>query len=72
VYSWIRSHHPNDPGGDPRIVVLVELEEGVRLVSNLVRIEADDVDNGMAVRVCFERFDDDVVLPQFEPAIDEG
>jgi uncharacterized OB-fold protein len=72
VYSWIRSHHPNDPDADPRIVVLVELEEGVRLVSNLVRVAPDDVDNGMAVTVCFERFDDDVVLPQFEPAIDKG
>ena len=35
VYTWIVSHHPTEPDADPRIVVLVELEEGVRFVSNL-------------------------------------
>jgi uncharacterized OB-fold protein len=45
-------------------VVLVQLAEGVRLVSNLVGVRSDDVCNGMAVEVCFVDYDG-VVLPQF-------
>jgi uncharacterized OB-fold protein len=36
VVSWISSLHPNRPDDEPRIVVLVQLEEGTRLVANLV------------------------------------
>jgi uncharacterized OB-fold protein len=36
VVSWITSLHPNRPDDEPRIVVLVQLEEGTRLVANLV------------------------------------
>jgi uncharacterized protein len=36
IVSWISSLHPNRPDDDPRIVILVQLEEGTRLVSNLV------------------------------------
>ena len=67
VYSWIVSKHPSLPDEQPRIVALVELDEGVRLVSNLVGIESTDVQNGMAVEVTFVEYDDDVVLPHFAP-----
>ena len=36
IYSWVVSRHPTEPDAEPRTVVLVDLEEGVRLVSNLV------------------------------------
>jgi uncharacterized OB-fold protein len=36
VVSWMSSLHPNRPDDEPRIVVLVQLEEGTRLVANLV------------------------------------
>ncbi len=36
IVSWISSLHPNRPDDAPRIVILVQLEEGTRLVSNLV------------------------------------
>jgi 3-oxo-4,17-pregnadiene-20-carboxyl-CoA hydratase alpha subunit len=36
IVSWISSLHPNRPDEEPRIVILVQLEEGTRLVSNLV------------------------------------
>src|SRR5204863_4672796 len=35
VYTWITWRDPNRPDEPPRVVILVELEEGVRLVSNL-------------------------------------
>ena len=67
VYSWIVSRHPSQPDENPRIVALVELDEGVRLVSNLVGIDADDVRNDMAVEVTFVEYDNDQVLPHFTP-----
>lgn len=67
VYSWIVSKHPSLPDEvEPRIVALIELDEGVRLVSNLIQIESADVHNGMAVEVTFVE-DGDAVLPQFVP-----
>lgn len=68
VYSWIVSKHPSQPDEvPPKIVALVELDEGIRLVSNLVGIDAADVRNDMAVEVTFVDYDDDVVLPHFAP-----
>jgi uncharacterized OB-fold protein len=36
IYSWMYSLHPNRPDDEPRVVILVQLDEGVRLVSNLL------------------------------------
>jgi uncharacterized OB-fold protein len=36
IYSWMFSLHPNRPDDPARVVILVQLDEGVRLVSNLV------------------------------------
>lgn len=69
VYSWILSKHPTREDAEPRVVALIELEEGTRLVSNLVDIEPAAIENDMAVEVCFvEANDGQVVLPQFRPA----
>ncbi len=68
VYSYVMPQHPPLPFFDDRyIVALIELEEGVRLVSNLVDIDADDASIGMPVRVRYDTFDDGVVLPVFVP-----
>jgi uncharacterized protein len=65
VYSWIESHHPNRPDEAPRIVVLVALEEGVRLVSNLVDAAHDGPYEDLPVEVDFRPRDDGVLLPCF-------
>jgi uncharacterized protein len=67
VHSWIVSRHPTDPDDAARVVALIDLEEGVRLVSNLTDIDAADVANEMAVEVVF-RDVDGTRLPQFVPA----
>ena len=67
VYSWIVSQHPTEPDAQPRIVVLVDLDEGVRLVSNLQGVAPSEVRNGMAIELCFDDVDG-VALPQFRPA----
>jgi uncharacterized OB-fold protein len=68
VYTWIVSHHPTEPDDSPRVVVLVDLEEGVRFVSNLQGVDPDRVQNDMPVELCFERFEsggEEFTLPQF-------
>ncbi len=69
VYSYVVHHYPPMPQfGSPHNVVLVELEEGVRFVSNMVGTDSADIKIGMPVRLVFTTIDHDYVLPQFEPA----
>ena len=69
VFSYAVPRHPAIPPFTyPHVVVLVELEEGTRLVSNLIDVEPEGVDIGMPVEVCFVAAEDDLVLPQFRPA----
>ena len=67
VHSWIVSHHPTEPDAEPRVVVLVDLEEGVRFVANLIDADLGEVRNEMPVELCFAEIDG-VLLPQFRPA----
>ena len=69
VYSFVVNHHPQVAAFDyPLVVALVELEEGTRLVSNVVGVDAHEVRVGMRVEVEFVAFDDELTLPQFHPA----
>ena len=52
----------------PYVVALVDLDEGVRLMTNIVGIDPDDVRIGMRVRVRFESVSEDTSIPLFEPA----
>ena len=68
VYSYVMPLEPRFPFFDyPYIVVLVALDEGVRLVSNLWGIEPADVTVGMPVEVFYRAFANDLVLHQFRP-----
>jgi len=49
----------------PYAVALIELDEGVRLLANLVDGALDAIRCGARVRVRFERLDDEITLPQF-------
>jgi uncharacterized OB-fold protein len=51
----------------PYAVALVDLDEGVRLMSNVIGCPADEVRGGLAVRVTWEPLADGRHLPQFEP-----
>ena len=69
ILTWIVSQHPTEPDADPRIVILVQLDEGTRIVSNLIDVEArhDQMLNDKRVNVCFVDYDG-TVLPQFRLA----
>ena len=53
----------------PYVAALIELDEGVRLMSNVVGMPADEVEVGLAVRVTWEALSDGRHLPQFEPLL---
>jgi uncharacterized protein len=54
VYSWSLLHHPQHPSFRyPVVAVLVTLDEGPRLLSNLVGVEPADVRVGLPVQVTF-------------------
>lgn len=57
-----------DPADGPYAVALVDLTEGVRIMSNVVGCPPDDVDVGMPVRVAWLPLSDGRRLPQFKPA----
>ncbi|MEU7054459.1 OB-fold domain-containing protein [Streptomyces sp. NPDC046197] len=75
VYSYVVMHHPPFPAFDPPYAVgLIQLAEGVRMVSNVVGVPYDEVRIGLPVRVEFQHYeeegagaagDDPVVLPVF-------
>ncbi|GAB2874522.1 bifunctional MaoC family dehydratase N-terminal/OB-fold nucleic acid binding domain-containing protein [Streptomyces deserti] len=67
VYSYVVMHHPPFPAFDPPYAVaLIELAEGVRIVSNVVGVPYDKVRVGMPVRLQFQRYDEELVLPVFQ------
>jgi hypothetical protein len=70
VFSYNIMHqvyHPGFAAEVPYAVVVVELEEGPKMVSNLAGIKPHDIRCGMAVEVEFEKLSDEVYLPKFRP-----
>lgn len=72
VYSFIVVHRPQHPaffGDVPYNVAIVELEEGIRLHSNVVGCTNEELRLGMPVEVVFEKVSDEVSLPKFRPRV---
>ena len=60
------NHYPQVPAFDyPLPIGLIELEEGTRLVADLVGIDPADVTIGMPVEVEWQEHDHDLTLPAF-------
>lgn len=68
VHAWMLPVHPQLPMFDyPLVCVLVDLEEGIRLFSNLYECEPEDVETGMAVEAFFVPTRNDQAVPVFRP-----
>lgn len=71
VYSWIVVRHPVPKdvyaGDVPYVVALIDMEEGVRIASNIVGCAPEAVHAGMPLQVEFEQVTPEVVLPKFRP-----
>ncbi len=70
LYSWTMVHqvfHPGFAGEIPYNVAQVDLDEGVRMITNVVGVAPDELRLGMPLEVTFERISADVALPKFRP-----
>ncbi|MFJ6797427.1 bifunctional MaoC family dehydratase N-terminal/OB-fold nucleic acid binding domain-containing protein [Streptomyces sp. NPDC091268] len=66
VFSYVVMHHPPFPAFDPPYAVaLVELAEGVRMVTNITGVPYDKVRIGLPVHLEFLRVDEELELPVF-------
>ncbi|AIG78140.1 Hypothetical protein AJAP_26465 [Amycolatopsis japonica] len=69
VYSYVVHHHPKVPGKDlPFVVALVELEEGVRVMGELLDTDPETVRIGLPVEVAFVKIDEELTLPAWRVA----
>lgn len=55
-------------GDLPFVLALVDLEEGVRMMTNIVNCPPEDVAIGMDVEVVFEDVTGEITLPKWQPA----
>ena len=62
-----QKYHPGWADEMPYNVTIVELEEGPRITTNLVKVANAEIEVGMPVVVDFEQHED-VALPKFRPA----
>jgi uncharacterized OB-fold protein len=51
----------------PYVVAVIQLAEGVRMLSNIVECDLDALRCDMPVEVTFERLNDEFTLPKFRP-----
>lgn len=69
LYSYTIAHRAGGPGYQedvPYIVALIELDEGVRLMSTVVNCERSELACDLRVEVVFERVTDEITLPKFQ------
>ena len=63
-----RALHPAFRDDTPYAPVVVEMEEGVRLLSQVVDCPPDELEIGIPVEVVFDAVTDEVTLPRFRRA----
>jgi uncharacterized OB-fold protein len=67
-----RAFHPAYREEVPYNVVIVQLEEGPRMFSNVIDTDSDAIRVGDPVQVVFDRIDDELTVPRFRPSDREG
>ncbi len=70
LFSWTvveRALHPDFEEETPYAVVVVEMDEGVRVISRMLDTPPDTLQIDMPVQVAFEHVTEGVALPKFRP-----
>jgi len=70
LYSFVINHRPPPGfGAEPYVIAVVELEEGPRMMTNLVGVEPDpdEIRCDMPVEIVYDDVTDDITLPKFRP-----
>ena len=72
LHAYAIQQRPQGPGFEdvPYITAIVQLDEGPRMMTNLIEIEPDpaQLTNGMPLEVVFDDVTDEITLPKFRPA----
>ena len=71
VWTYTVTYQNRAPGYRdevPYVVALVELEGGIKMFTNIVECNPEDVRIGMPVEVVFQKATDDITIPYFKPA----
>jgi uncharacterized OB-fold protein len=72
LYSYVISHRPAPGFQDwtPYVIAVVQLDEGPRMMTNIVGVEPkpENLPIDMPVEVTWERQDERITLPLFRPA----
>lgn len=72
-YTLVQNNPPSTFAKDvPFVIAIVELEEGVRMMTNIVDYDPDVLRCEMPVEVTFEPLSDEITLPQFKPLAKGG
>jgi uncharacterized OB-fold protein/acyl dehydratase len=70
LHAFVEPVHPPMPFMQyPYICGVVELEEGTRLITNIVHCAPEQVEIGMPLELVFQQPDPDLTLPMFRPAV---
>jgi uncharacterized OB-fold protein len=70
VFSWTVTHTPFHAmlaSMVPYAVLIVELDEGVKMVSGLRNLPIDKIELEMPVEVIFEQVSENMAIPYFQP-----
>ena len=69
IYSWTTVWRPQAPTFQvPYVAIIVEMDEGWQILSNLIGCEPDAVEIGTRVEVVFREMQGGFTLPYFRPA----
>lgn len=70
LYSYTVVHRPQQPAFDiPYVVAIVELEEGLHMLTNLIDCPERSIRVDMPVEAVFQPVSDEITLPYFRPAV---
>ena len=74
VYSYTVNYRGDGPyrTSGPYVLAYVELDEGPRMMTNVVDCPFEDLAMGMALEVTFRDETDEITLPVFRPAHDRA
>ncbi|MEV6929513.1 bifunctional MaoC family dehydratase N-terminal/OB-fold nucleic acid binding domain-containing protein [Dactylosporangium sp. NPDC051485] len=72
VYSFTVAHHPRHPAFDyPLVIAVIALEEGTRLIANIVGSAPEDVRVDAPVALKWVELDSELTLPAFRIVTEE-
>ena len=69
IYSYTivrKAAHPAFMADTPYAYAIIELEEGLRMASNIVDCNPEELSIGMDVEVTFEDINEEITLPKFK------